>query len=197
MPEDRDDLPPFTSLTKDEEWQRKAEYHPPGTYYVVANSESFQDFEEYRSTRSNVAPITLDRAAKRSSQSNVSVDGATLILGVFEDVPRKSPGNPAAVLMKEQDSTNGLSMHTDNKSDQQKAMRRAAIEACRPSVMLIPTVDFSESKLQLHYRSFVRPHVFRINKEIALASKDTDDFFETEAARCPPVCVSKSTNCLS
>jgi hypothetical protein len=44
----QDSLPPFTSLSTEEDWQRKAEHRPPGTYYVVANSSSFSDVEEYR-----------------------------------------------------------------------------------------------------------------------------------------------------
>lgn len=43
-----DDLPPFASLTTDEDWQRKAGHRPPGTYFVVANSASFADCDEYR-----------------------------------------------------------------------------------------------------------------------------------------------------
>ena len=45
---EEDDLPPFASLTTEEEWQRKAEHRPPGTYFVVANSASFADSEDYR-----------------------------------------------------------------------------------------------------------------------------------------------------
>lgn len=44
----RDDLPPFTALSSEESWERKAGHTSPGTYYVVANPASFSDSEEYR-----------------------------------------------------------------------------------------------------------------------------------------------------
>ena len=59
LPEE-DALPSFTSLTNDDDWQRKAGHHPPGTYYVVANPESFQHLEEYRQGRDehDTRPVT-------------------------------------------------------------------------------------------------------------------------------------------
>jgi hypothetical protein len=42
-----DDLPPFATLTTDEERERKAERTSPGTYNVVVNPESFQHLPEY------------------------------------------------------------------------------------------------------------------------------------------------------
>jgi hypothetical protein len=42
-----DDLPPFATLTTDEERERKAECTSPGTYNVVVNPDSFQHLPEY------------------------------------------------------------------------------------------------------------------------------------------------------
>jgi hypothetical protein len=42
-----DDLPPFATLTTDEERERKAERTSPGTYNVVVNPDSFQHLPEY------------------------------------------------------------------------------------------------------------------------------------------------------
>ena len=43
-----DTLPPFNILANDEERERKAQYHPPGTFNVVANPTSFINFTEYK-----------------------------------------------------------------------------------------------------------------------------------------------------
>ena len=45
---EEDELPPFSLLTTDEDRQQKADYRPPGTYYVVVNPPSFVGLEEYR-----------------------------------------------------------------------------------------------------------------------------------------------------
>jgi hypothetical protein len=42
-----DELPPFATLTTDEERERKAESSSPGTYHVVVNPDSFQHLPEY------------------------------------------------------------------------------------------------------------------------------------------------------
>lgn len=44
----QDLLPPFWSLTTDEERERKAESVNPGTYHVVANPSSFKSLPEYQ-----------------------------------------------------------------------------------------------------------------------------------------------------
>lgn len=43
-----DILPPFSTLTTDDERERKAESRDPGTFVVVANLTSFADLPEYR-----------------------------------------------------------------------------------------------------------------------------------------------------
>ena len=68
--EDDDTLPAFASLTSDEEWEQKAEYRPPGTYFVVANLSSFeasgtQERSGEESHRSRRRPPALTRQALR------------------------------------------------------------------------------------------------------------------------------------
>lgn len=192
MPEHIDDLPPFTSLTNEEEWQRKAEYQPPGTYYVVTNSESFHDFEEYRSPRSDTSSVASVQATKRSSHSNISIDDGTLILGLFEDVPRRLPGSTATAPVPESKLATQLSSLADDKLNCREAEKEAVMETGRPPPIPASNGDLFEAHLRSHYRLFVRRHVFRINKEIITASLDIEDYFEIEAGRCPPVRVLKS-----
>ena len=68
--EDDDTLPAFASLTNDEEWEQKAEYRPPGTYFVVANPSSFEASETPERSgeephRSRRRPPALTRQALR------------------------------------------------------------------------------------------------------------------------------------
>lgn len=43
-----DPLPPFQTLTTDEDRERKAETRDPGSYYVLTNPDSFASLPEYR-----------------------------------------------------------------------------------------------------------------------------------------------------
>ena len=49
-PKDKDVLPSFSSLTNDDDREKKAEFKPLGTYNVVVNPASFVQLEEYRET---------------------------------------------------------------------------------------------------------------------------------------------------
>ena len=84
-------LPPFANLNTDEDWEHKAEFHPPGTYYVVANPRSFAGHGEYRSESESSNDEDEDADAPGSSQQtrpeNVHVDPVTVILGSFDEEP--------------------------------------------------------------------------------------------------------------
>lgn len=58
---DDDVLPPFATLTTDEDRQKKAAYRPPGTYFIVATPSSFAELDEYRQPPAgyNAHPLTL------------------------------------------------------------------------------------------------------------------------------------------
>ena len=91
-PPDVPDLfPPFASLSTEEDWQHKAEYQPPGTYYVVANPRSFAGHGKYRSegesTDNEDEDVELGSSSRRTRPENVLVDPVTVILGSFDDEP--------------------------------------------------------------------------------------------------------------
>ncbi|EME39143.1 hypothetical protein DOTSEDRAFT_75032 [Dothistroma septosporum NZE10] len=105
LPEEVDHLPEFACLASDEERERKAEAHKPGTFGVIVTPESFLDLPEYASS----VPHESRRASGASHGSNSSARGSyrsprlglkrgvtlsdpnTIVLDRFEDSPVISP----------------------------------------------------------------------------------------------------------
>ncbi|OAL19112.1 hypothetical protein AYO22_10060 [Fonsecaea multimorphosa] len=99
-----DDLPPFASLTTDEEREKKAGRSSPGTYNVVVNPESFQHLPEYNDEaeikRELLPPLRRDSVATSLGSSlgrepgveaiPVSGDPNVVVLPRFQDVKRRS-----------------------------------------------------------------------------------------------------------
>jgi hypothetical protein len=149
-----DDLPPFATLTTDEERERKAECTSPGTYNVVVNPESFQHLPEYNDD-SDVKSLRLSplrraslAASMTSSHGRDGVDGVhqvdgvhhgsedpnVVILGRFEDATRRatlqwkdsrSPSSPRATTTSSEVSAPIADGHMDF-DPTQSLMQRAA-----------------------------------------------------------------------
>ncbi|EXJ79209.1 hypothetical protein A1O3_08710 [Capronia epimyces CBS 606.96] len=99
-----DDLPPFTSLTTDEEREKKAERASPGTYNVVVNQDSFQHLPEYNDDpdikTEALSPLRRGSVATSLASSigrDTAVDGASVsgdpnvvVLPRFEDAGRRN-----------------------------------------------------------------------------------------------------------
>ena len=84
--EDDDTLPAFASLTNDEEWEQKAEYRPPGTYFVVANPSSFEasetperSGEEPQRSRRRLPALTRQALRRRSEIETTAPRAGRLI----------------------------------------------------------------------------------------------------------------------
>ena len=124
-----DDLPPFATLTTDEERERKAEWTSPGTYNVVVNPDSFQHLPEYTDDAEvkslHLSPLRRGSlaASMASSHGNEAllVDGVApglvgsgedpnvVILGRFEDTNRRTivqPKEPRSPTSLRQSSSN-------------------------------------------------------------------------------------------
>ena len=67
-------MPPFSTLTTDDERERKAESRDPGTFVVVANLTSFADLPEYRDE-------SLGSLRRGSTYSEGDTDGQTSLSG--------------------------------------------------------------------------------------------------------------------
>ncbi|KIX07082.1 uncharacterized protein Z518_05059 [Rhinocladiella mackenziei CBS 650.93] len=123
-----DDLPPFASLTTDDDRERKAERSSPGTYNVVVNQDSFQHLPEYCDDpdvkkelppplrRGSVATSLASSAGRESAVEGVPIAGDPniVVLPRFEDVARRgifssreprSPVSPRAkhIIIKDED----------------------------------------------------------------------------------------------
>lgn len=98
-----DDLPPFASLTTDEDREKKAERSSPGTYNVVVNQDSFQHLPEYNDDpelkkellsplrRGSIATSLASSAGRDSAAEGVAVPGDPniVVLPRFEDAARR------------------------------------------------------------------------------------------------------------
>lgn len=96
-----DDLPPFASLTTDEDREKKAERSSPGTYNVVVNQDSFHHLPEYNddpegkrelllsSLRRCSIATSLASSASRIEGAAVLGDSNIVVLPRFEDVVRR------------------------------------------------------------------------------------------------------------
>ncbi|CAG7928166.1 unnamed protein product [Penicillium olsonii] len=97
----RDSLPPFSTLTSDEDRERKAEAFSPGTYHVVMTPDSFSSLPEYaEDERCRSKPASECRSSVANSPTSVvrsecstREDPNVVILKTFEDVTRRSPSN--------------------------------------------------------------------------------------------------------
>ena len=93
-----DDLPPFATLTTDEDRERKAECAIPGTYNVVVNPESFRHLPEYsedsgtrnEGSLSASLPNSQSLDGMRRSLAYKSDDPNVITLLRFEDTTRRS-----------------------------------------------------------------------------------------------------------
>ena len=101
-----DDLPPFATLTTDEERERKAECTSPGTYNVVVNPDSFQHLPEY-SDDAGVKSLRLSplrRGSRTASMASSHGREALLVDGVFPDMTG-SGGDPNVVILHQFEDT--------------------------------------------------------------------------------------------
>lgn len=99
-----DDLPPFASLTTDEDREKKAERSSPGTYNVVVNQDSFQHLPEYGDDgdvkKEFLSPLRRGSVAtslssglgrdQTSESAPASTDPNIVVLPRFEDVARRT-----------------------------------------------------------------------------------------------------------
>ncbi|KAL2427098.1 hypothetical protein ABEF95_008430 [Exophiala dermatitidis] len=99
-----DDLPPFASLTTDEEREKKAERSSPGTYNVVVNQDSFQHLPEYSDDpdikTESLSPLrrgSIAASIASSTGRDIPVEGIPIpgdpnvvVLPRFEDIGRRN-----------------------------------------------------------------------------------------------------------
>jgi len=181
-------LPPFSTLTTDDERERKAESRDPGTFVVVANLTSFADLPEYRDE-------SLGSLRRGSTYSEGDTDGQTslsgsiaeesddpnvVILKTFEDpfriAPTPLPYRPSAALVS---PTISLSS-----SYQQTLPRRDSsyINSTQVSLLDAARQGGKDAELLHHYRTKISPKIIGIWN-----AQGDEDLFEAQARGYPPL----------
>ena len=194
-PLEEDTLGPFTTLTTEEEWSKKAVHQLPGTYYVVATTSSFSNTEEYRTTRGEAVSRSStqdgdNKSHGRNLNTNVSIDTYTLVLGTFEDSSRRLVSTSNSTTARQSPST-----HTSPKSTRLTNLKKGLGELQvssssfqRDAQRQLVAPHISEAQLFSRYRSFVRRHMLQTKRDPAISSTQISDVIEEESAHFKPVC---------
>ncbi|KAJ5328505.1 transcriptional regulator family: Fungal Specific TF [Penicillium brevicompactum] len=195
-----DSLPPFSTLTSDEDRERKAEAFSPGTYHVVVTPDSFSSLPEYADEerfRSKSASECRSSAATSPtsvarSECSVREDPNVVILKTFEDTTRRSPSNGKISKFSP----------TSEISDPFCNLSLSPIFPALPSpgvkVEEIPFLDprldqqSQDSTLFSHFRHVVWRQLFPHDHNLDDGSDNhfmtlNVDFLEQEATRFPPL----------
>ena len=214
MSQQQDDLlPPFSTLTNDEDREKKAEFRNPGSYYLVVNPSSFAEFDEYKdnrhdrsspkSTTSNGPGSELgdqfstdltqysDPNGESSNDTQTSDDPDIVILKVFEDDTRKS-GSPTSAITQERSSrTPTLSLPSSAGSAQRADYFRFSYE--NTPLMRMAHKHGRDHQLVYYYQNYVHRHLAQVHRDSLGTSLETGalsapDVFERQAASFVPVC---------
>lgn len=182
-------MPPFQTLATDEERERKAELHQPGTYHVIANPSSFASLPEYRDGQSMVH-FEQDGNDETPGISRKNLgdneDSNTVILQTFEDTSRRgsinsfrlvaSPPSPVAIA--------GPPTHRPHYSHEVTTSRHSSTSQQNASKSDLSRYGGRDAGLLEHYEMMVAP---RILKRERSNTNEEEDIFETEARTYPPV----------
>ncbi|KAK4553012.1 hypothetical protein LTR86_009936 [Recurvomyces mirabilis] len=188
-----DDLPAFTTLTTDEDRERKAETQKPGTFSVITTPESFSSLPEYAATslrasgrRESAQSLQESVTSSTSSggRSGTSHDLNTVVLDRFEDAT--SPSGGAYSL--------ATSPRLPNMPD---ALQRLSISTSTPVSMLptavnqLMTLPAGDAHLIAHFRQNITPRLLQPttddNNMQDLVPGSTRDLFQIESARFTPL----------
>ena len=150
----------------------------------MANSDSFTDLEEYRVSY----PLAVHESVRgKVAHPNLLVDENTLILGIFEETPARPIWRPETGSTRSESSAPADAVLRASNILGLESTQALPVPLGSHSMYGMQDFEFSEANLRLHYRSFVRRHLFRISHDAAIAGLETEDLFEREAAYCPPV----------
>jgi hypothetical protein len=204
-----DDLPPFATLTTDEERERKAETTSPGTYNVVVNPESFQHLPEYtddpdvKSVRLSPLRRGSLAASMASSQGREPlVDSAQQ----FDGVPYHSDDPDVVILRRFEDATRRATLQLkDSRSPTSPQIPTTVSEVSAPmvdghaepdpthSLMQRAAEGGRDSNLLHHFRSHIWRQLAQVESECmaqasAHATSSGVEVLEHAARFFPPVC---------
>jgi hypothetical protein len=165
-------------VTTDEEREKKAESHQPGTYHVIANPRSFESLPEYRDA--NISNLEAGRTFLEYGQHPAveNLDTADrenpniVVLRTFEDMPRR-----ASVQTTHRHIPQPLSPLLERHS-----ARRHSSDINQVVPLLEERGGRDETLLE-HYRRAISPQILR--RELP---DGEEDIFIMQARSYPPVC---------
>lgn len=198
-----DTLPPFTTLTTEEDWEKKAGHRAPGTYYVVANSASFPPSGDTTPTSTSGRPPTDGGSSRRQSLlsistemtddslgrrlSNIAIDENTVIVGSFDETSRQSQSGSAisSALMLQLESGR---YSPGSPLPGSFIQAQANLGFPGPASLPYPIGRYTQEDLRRrHYRTVVRRHMFSVVGNDGGSSPAVGDVFEQEVATFPLV----------
>ena len=207
MNEHDDLLPQFSGLTNDEDRERKAEFHKPGTFLLIVNLASFVDYEEYKDAQDSTKDTsTRASASVRSDQFGIenTVNKDDHSAGYQDEVP----GDPNSVILKvfEDDAPKTLSPETPDKRRDSSTPSLSIISTVSTQrsdffrfsydntpLMRVANKDGRDHPLIYYYKSFVYRHLAQVHRDSLGTTTETGslsapDVFERQAAIFEPVC---------
>lgn len=182
-----DHLPDFSVLTSDEDRERKAVVHKPGTFGVVVTPDSFRDLPEY-ATGGRSSSFRSRRGGSGRPGSAIGrsvalpIDTNTVILDKFEDV---SPVTVASFSSPGGGRSEDFGEH----------MQRLSITSPPPPAPYIPSVIMApicptvsqDHHLLQHFRNYIVPRLVQPQADGTISQGSTRDVLEREALRFPPL----------
>ncbi len=179
-------------MTDDDAWEKKAGHQPPGTYYVIANVESFQHLEEYRQVRddqdsrpltshsdherppkshigsTSQPPITFEAEQRYNTRANTAIDPETIVLGTFEEDLQRTPHWNVVSPQANPGGTNTSMAQSPALAAFTRSLDGLSVSAVQPIRNRLPVVTSpAEQELRLlrHYRTFVSRHIVQIRRD--------------------------------
>ena len=224
MCQQQDDLlPPFSTLTNDEDREKKAEFREPGTYHLVVNPLSFAGFDEYKinghdrnSPKSTTAEepesehsnqLSNEHTQHHESSSDafddtqIPNDQDIVILKVFEDDTHKLGSPTSAVAQAPSSRTPTSSLPSSAGPSSAGSAHRTnffRFSYDNTPLMRMAHQDGRDHQLVYYYKTFVHRHLAQVHRDSLGTSLETGvlsapDVFERQAASFLPVCL----HCLS
>ena len=205
-------LPPFSTLTNDEDREKKAEFRKPGSYHVVVNPSSFADFDEYKNSRhGGNSPKSIKSERRGSEQGHQLINSQTqfgephgdhsndtqtsndpdiVVLKTFEDDAHKLGSPTTAVVQAHPLRTPTLSIPSFGGSAHGADQFRFSYE--NTPLMRMAHQDGRDHQLVFYYKTFVHRHLAQVHRDTLGTPSETGalsapDVFERQAASFLPV----------
>ena len=203
-------LPPFSTLTNDEDREKKAEFRKSGSYHVVVNPSSFVDFDEYKNSRhgwdspkgmksggiepnhhfSNSQTQFGEPHGDHFNDTQASNDPDIVILKIFEDDTHKLGSPMTAAVQARPPRTPNFALPSPGGFAHGADHFRFSYE--NTPLMRMAHQDGRDHQLVFYYKTFVHRHLTQVHRDslgtpLETGSLSAPDVFERQAASFLPV----------